>query len=131
MATTSFLTPDNSVIGQTRKAPDEFDEDHITKRPRMDIEISNSLGDEGHAQNLSVGVNELLQPPSPASIQQLAEVRNDVAPRFEPQGGGNLSTQPASDETSFEQLTKNGGDVFYLCKSGKIYSLLWRQLHVF
>ena len=120
-ATTLFSTPENSVIGHSRKAPDEFDEEHVTKRQKTKNEIMKEEEDAAPQGSIYTGVNEPTNTLSSSSVQQLAERGDELIPRFEPQPGEDLATHPASDETSFEQLRKNVGEVFHLCKSGKIH----------
>ena len=99
----------------------DFDEEHVTKRQRLDNENPMSQEEAGHSRNVPTDANAPTKPPSPTSTQQLADMGDDLALRSESQQEPrDLATQPASDETSFEQLQKNVGEVFHLCKSGKI-----------
>jgi hypothetical protein len=124
-ASTSFPTPDNSVIGQTRKFPDEFDDHHASKRQKVDNDIN-----MGQSQ-------EFGQDPSQIPDEsRTTEVESGTTKQEFPKGlnisaGGDLlrlaaeeATQPANDEMSLEQLQKNVGEVFHLCKSGKILPVL-------
>lgn len=122
VAPTSFPTPDNSVIGQTRKVPVDFDEEHITKRQRLDDHNVLPQEEAGHNRSFPADGNAPIEPLSPTSTQKAADLADNVALRSESQKEPqDLATQPASDETSFEQLQKNLGQVFHLCKSGKIH----------
>jgi hypothetical protein len=129
MASTSFPTPENSVIGQTRKAPDEFEEGHVTKRPRMDDEATLAQGERGRELNPPTD-NSLRELEPPPSDQQLAASGSISNAEIKPQTVANEATQPASVEMSLRQLQKNVGEAFHLCKSGKIpFSLplnIWR-----
>lgn len=126
-ATTPFPTPDNSVIGQTRKVPDEFDEEHVTKRQRIDNAIT-------PAQDKSVRELESLHVascPKDAESeafdrQQLGAGRSVFHPVTQSVKAADETTQPAAVEISLEQLQKNVGEVFHLCKSGKNPLLLWQ-----
>ncbi len=128
-ATTSFPTPDNSVIGRTRKVPDEFDEEHISKRPRIVSEITTIQQSSNH------DLNHVLQSPASMSwsrdIESQATDQQPMAEDSHPMQSTwssqvpDKTTQPAAVELSLEQLLKNVGETFHLCKSGKISLLLW------
>ena len=128
-ATTSFPTPDNSVIGRIRKVPDEFDEEHISKRQRIAAEI-NTIQDRSN-HDLS---HELQSPASMAWSREIESQVSDQQPMAEGSHPiqstrssqvADKTTQPAAVELSLEQLLKNVGETFHLCKSGKISLLFW------
>lgn len=119
-ATTSFPTPDNNVIGQTRKAPEEFDEEHITKRQRIDDQTTTTQIKSGHELESPTSTHWQTELGSQTSDQQLAASGSISAVRTLSQRAESEATQPAPVELSLEQLQKNVGDVFHLCKSGKI-----------
>lgn len=132
-ATTSFPTPDNSVIGRSRKVPDEFEEGHISKRQRIDIETTKiqerSYHDLNHDLQSPASISWSKEIESQASDQQPTaddghSIQSTHAPRVP-----DKAAQPAAVELSLEQLQKNVGETFHLCKSGKISSLLWRSFY--
>jgi hypothetical protein len=126
-ATASFPTPDNSVIGQARKVPDEFDEAHVSKRQRMDNGIP-SMPD-GSCQDVvksPVTLPRQNEIESHASPQQLPASGSMVG--FQSQQAANETPEPASVEMSLEQLQKNVGEAFHLCKSGKICSIFCHRV---
>ena len=128
-ATTSFPTPDNSVIGHSRKVPDEFDEEHISKRQRIATEITTiqerSNHDLNHDLQSPASISWSKEIESQASDQQPMAEGSNVIPSIQPSEVPNKATQPAAVELSLEQLQKNVGETFHLCKSGKISLLLW------
>lgn len=119
IAPTSFPTPENSVIGQARKAPDDFDEEHVSKRQRIDDENVPTLGESGHGAKSSVSVSLGKEIIPQASDQHFTESGADPARERQSQQAADEITQPASVEMSLEQLQKNVGEAFHLCKSGK------------
>lgn len=121
---TSFPTPDNSVIGQTRKAPDEFDEQHITKRQRIDNELLPAMEISHQEPQSAYNISWQQEAESQASDQQPAVSGYDSAADVQSEKIADETTQPAPVEMSLEQLQKNVGEVFHLCKSGKIALLV-------
>jgi hypothetical protein len=129
-ANTSFPTPDNSVIGHTRKVPDEFEEEHISKRQRIHNDIT-------AAQEQTSGELDfypITSLPRDAESQasdhdQMLGITDNLFPEgFKSPKPADEPTQSAAVEMSLEQLQKNVGQVFYLCKSGKISLLSWQHL---
>jgi hypothetical protein len=125
-ANTSFPTPDNSVIGQTRKVPDEFDEDHITKRQRIAHDITAAQEQTSSELDFYPITSYHRDAESQASDPMLGVVHNISHDGIKSTSPADETTQPAAVEMSLEQLQKNVGQVFHLCKSGKIPLPSWR-----
>jgi hypothetical protein len=118
-ANTSFPTPDNSVIGQTRKVPDEFDEEHISKRQRIHQDVTAAQEQSSGELDFYPITSHHRDAESQASDPMLGVTDNLFPESFNSPKPANDTTQPAAVEMSLEQLQKNVGQVFYLCKSGK------------
>lgn len=122
--TTSFPTPENSVIGHTRKAPEGFDEEHVSKRQKMDNEDKAAQEISNDRLKLSHQISLQQETGSQRSEQQRAEGERIFTTGIMSEKIADETTQPAAVEMSLEQLQKNVGKVFHLCKSGKIPFLL-------
>jgi len=118
-ANTSFPTPDNSVIGHTRKVPDEFDEEHISKRQRIHHDIAAAQEQASGELDFYPITFRHRDAESQASDPMLGVTDNIFAEGFKSTKPADDPTQPAAVEMSLEQLQKNVGQVFHLCKSGK------------
>lgn len=128
-ATTSFPTPDNSVIGRSRKVPDEFDEEHISKRQRIASETTTIHEKSDHDLRSPASISWSKEIESQASDQQAMAEGSNLTQNMQSSQDANRATQPAAVELSLEQLQKSVGETFHLCKSGKISLLVWQQLY--
>lgn len=127
-ATASFPTPTNSVVGHARKAPEEFGEDHLAKRQKVDDMIATVREkrepDDDLEASPSICWRRETQPQ--ASDHRLTATGSAPFAENQSHKAEDETTQPAPVEMSLEQLQKNVGEAFHLCKSGKIPSLFCR-----
>ena len=123
--TSSFQAPDNSFAGQVRKVPDDFDEEHVTKRQKIDDEITVVQDQLSHGFKSPASISWQKEVGLQASDHQLAASASDSASEIRAQKVADETSQPALVEMSLEQLQKNVGEVFHLCKSGKTPLFLW------
>ena len=110
--------PENSVIGQTRKASDDIDDDHITKRPKIDGNLTLRQDPSG------LGIQEISHLTEAGALaSRSTDLDRDALPKENPLSVGSeearAGTQPASDEAQSFHLRKNVDEVFHLCKSSK------------
>lgn len=120
-ATTSLSTPDNSVIGQARKVPDEFNDEYVSKRQRLDTGITGKGDQVDHEFKSPLSsFQQEEQIGSQLSCPDSTAIRHSSAEGTQTHSAADEMTQPAPVEMSLEQLQKNVGEAFHLCKSGKI-----------
>lgn len=121
---TSFPNTENSIIGHARKAPAEFDEEHITKRQRIDNEATTRQEEGGHELKAATSAPWQKADESQASGQRFAKAGVLSIVGTQSQKVAEETAQPAPVEMSLEQLQRNVGEVFHLCKLGKMPLLL-------
>ena len=120
-AITSHPHPENNVIGQARKVPEDFeDEERARKRLRVDEQVDDTQKHQSPHEPSMTEIDH--DTTSWSTAAHFVDTQITVPTCHETQDGANATSQTASDEMDLDQLHRNVGEIFHLCKSGKVSS---------